>query len=186
MMAGGEGRIANVASQVAVRAGGSGTPQSASKHAVVGLTASKVFFYAGDGIWCNAVAPGSVITNIGETAQPLSAWARELLESPMAAITSRRPRRNSRHRCAGSSAATRSTSPHGLVLRRRMFDRLTSSAPMPSKDTTTNTPTGARRSISLTRSPRRDLSCLRTSVTERHQDIGDETGGVGVTLLGPN
>ena len=37
---------------------------TASKHAVNGFTKSVAVFYRGDGVRCNAVAPGPVITNI--------------------------------------------------------------------------------------------------------------------------
>lgn len=85
----GRGRIVNVASEAGVRAGSSGTTYTASKHAVIGLTKSTAYFYGNKGIRCNAVAPGAVKTNIGETAQPKSQWAREHLEPAMKTIPTR-------------------------------------------------------------------------------------------------
>lgn len=44
-----------------------GTAYTASKHAVMGITKSTAYMYAKEGIRCNAIAPGSVETNIGAT-----------------------------------------------------------------------------------------------------------------------
>lgn len=64
MLAQGAGSIVNVASEAALRGSAAGVAYTASKHAVVGITKSTAFMYAGRGIRCNAVAPGPVITNI--------------------------------------------------------------------------------------------------------------------------
>ncbi len=64
MLAAGSGSIVNVASEAALRPSASGVAYTASKHAVVGLTKSVAFFYGPQGIRCNSVAPGAVITNI--------------------------------------------------------------------------------------------------------------------------
>lgn len=64
MLAAGRGSIVNVASEAALRGSAAGVAYTASKHAVVGLTKSSAFMYAGKGIRVNAVAPGPVLTNI--------------------------------------------------------------------------------------------------------------------------
>jgi NAD(P)-dependent dehydrogenase (short-subunit alcohol dehydrogenase family) len=58
------GAIVNVASEAALRGSAAGLAYTASKHAVVGITRSTAFMYAGRGIRVNAVAPGPVATNI--------------------------------------------------------------------------------------------------------------------------
>jgi NAD(P)-dependent dehydrogenase (short-subunit alcohol dehydrogenase family) len=65
MLAAGRGSIVNVASEAALRGSAAGVAYTASKHAVVGITKSTAFMYAGEGIRVNAVAPGPVLTNIG-------------------------------------------------------------------------------------------------------------------------
>ena len=64
MLAAGRGSIVNVASEAALRGSAAGLAYTASKHAVVGMTKSSAFMYAGKGIRVNAVAPGPVATNI--------------------------------------------------------------------------------------------------------------------------
>lgn len=64
MLQAGSGAIVNVSSVAGTRASASGTAYSASKHALNGLTKSVAFFYGTQGIRCNAVAPGAVMTNI--------------------------------------------------------------------------------------------------------------------------
>ncbi|WP_313491727.1 SDR family oxidoreductase, partial [Exiguobacterium sp.] len=49
-----------------------GAAYTASKHAVIGLTKNTAFFYAGDGIRCNGIAPGAVETNIGQSMSNLN------------------------------------------------------------------------------------------------------------------
>ena len=64
MVAAGKGAIVNVSSEASLRASASGVAYTASKHAVNGLTKSTALFYKGNGVRCNAVAPGAVATNI--------------------------------------------------------------------------------------------------------------------------
>ncbi|HEX6500695.1 MAG TPA: SDR family NAD(P)-dependent oxidoreductase [Micromonosporaceae bacterium] len=64
MIEAGRGAIVNVVSEAALRGSSAGVAYTASKHAVVGITRSTAFFYAGNGIRTNAVAPGPVATNI--------------------------------------------------------------------------------------------------------------------------
>ena len=64
MMAAGKGSIVNVASEASLRGSTSGTAYTTSKHALIGLTRSTSVFYADQGIRCNAVCPGAVMTNI--------------------------------------------------------------------------------------------------------------------------
>ncbi|AYF98056.1 SDR family NAD(P)-dependent oxidoreductase [Protaetiibacter intestinalis] len=64
MLEAGGGSIVNVASEAALRGSAAGLAYTTSKHAVVGLTRSSAFMYAGKGIRVNAVAPGAVATNI--------------------------------------------------------------------------------------------------------------------------
>lgn len=64
MLAAGSGSIVNVSSEAALRPSASGVAYTSSKHALVGLTKSVAFFYGPQGIRCNSVAPGAVMTNI--------------------------------------------------------------------------------------------------------------------------
>lgn len=64
MLASGGGAIVNVASEAALRGSAAGLAYTTSKHAVVGLTRSSAFMYAGKNIRVNAVAPGPVATSI--------------------------------------------------------------------------------------------------------------------------
>lgn len=64
MIAAGHGSIVNVSSEASFRASAAGVAYTASKHAVNGFTRSVAVFYRGNGIRCNAVAPGAVMTNI--------------------------------------------------------------------------------------------------------------------------
>lgn len=63
----GGGTIVNLTSMAGLGGGKAGAAYTASKHAVVGLTKNAGFTYAKSGIRCNAIAPGSVETSIGET-----------------------------------------------------------------------------------------------------------------------
>ena len=67
MLAAQSGSVVNIASEAALRGSAAGLAYTASKHAVVGMTKSSAFMYAGEGIRFNAVAPGPVATNIGAT-----------------------------------------------------------------------------------------------------------------------
>lgn len=63
----GGGVIVNIASAGGLLGSRAGAAYTASKHAVVGLTKNVGFQYAKLGIRCNAIAPGAVNTNIGNT-----------------------------------------------------------------------------------------------------------------------
>ncbi|MFC0330533.1 SDR family oxidoreductase [Paenibacillus sepulcri] len=65
----GKGVIVNTASIGGLFGSRAGLAYTASKHGVVGLTKNVGFQYAKAGIRCNAIAPGSVATNIGTTMQ---------------------------------------------------------------------------------------------------------------------
>lgn len=64
MIEAGGGSIVNVSSEASIRGGVAGLAYTASKHAVNGLTRSVATCYRGQGIRCNAVAPGGVRTNV--------------------------------------------------------------------------------------------------------------------------
>ncbi|WP_329203275.1 SDR family NAD(P)-dependent oxidoreductase [Streptomyces sp. NBC_01435] len=64
MLAAGGGRIVNVVSEAALRGSAAGAAYTTSKHALVGLTRSSAYQYAGTGVQVNAVAPGAVATGI--------------------------------------------------------------------------------------------------------------------------
>ncbi len=61
------GVIVNIASVGGLVGSRAGATYTASKHALVGLTRNVGFQYVVHGIRCNAIAPGSVRTNIGNT-----------------------------------------------------------------------------------------------------------------------
>ncbi|EUJ21886.1 SDR family oxidoreductase [Listeria aquatica] len=63
----GGGVIVNIASAGGLYGSRAGAAYTASKHAVVGLTKNVGFQYATKNIRCNAIAPGAVNTNIGNT-----------------------------------------------------------------------------------------------------------------------
>lgn len=75
MVGAGGGTIVNVSSAAGNRGGAAGTAYTTSKHALNGMTRSVSALYRGKGIRCNAVMPGGVETNIGETAAPASDYA---------------------------------------------------------------------------------------------------------------
>ncbi|MFI6088346.1 SDR family NAD(P)-dependent oxidoreductase [Streptomyces sp. NPDC051218] len=64
MLAAGGGRIVNIVSEAALRGSAAGAAYTTSKHALVGLTVSSAYQYAGTGVQVNAVAPGAVATGI--------------------------------------------------------------------------------------------------------------------------
>lgn len=64
MIGAGRGSIVNVASEAALRGSAAGAAYTASKHAVVGYTASVAFFHGPQGVRANTVAPGPTITGI--------------------------------------------------------------------------------------------------------------------------
>lgn len=61
------GAIINIASVGGLFGARAGVAYTASKHAVVGITKNTAFMYAREGIRCNAIAPGAIETNIGES-----------------------------------------------------------------------------------------------------------------------
>lgn len=63
----GSGVIVNIASLGGLMGSRAGAAYTASKHAVIGLTKNTGYMYAKSGIRCNAIAPGAVNTNIGDT-----------------------------------------------------------------------------------------------------------------------
>ncbi len=66
-LAKGSGSIVNIASIGGLYGARAGAAYTASKHALIGLTKNTGFIYAKAGIRCNAIAPGAVATNIGDT-----------------------------------------------------------------------------------------------------------------------
>lgn len=61
--------------------------QTASKHAVVGLTKNTGFQYAKEGIRCNAIAPGAIKTNINATMNDINERSAAICKSGMNTIT---------------------------------------------------------------------------------------------------
>jgi len=61
----GKGNIINIVSLGGLFGSRAGAAYTAAKHAAVGFTKNVGFQYAGQGIRCNGIAPGSVVTNIG-------------------------------------------------------------------------------------------------------------------------
>ena len=80
MLAAGRGSIVNIASEAALRGSVSGIAYTASKHAVVGMTRHTAVMYGPSGIRTNAVAPGSVRTNIESDFSASSELVRNRLE----------------------------------------------------------------------------------------------------------
>lgn len=58
------GSIINISSMAGIGGGPSGVAYAASKHALVGLTLNTAWIYAKQGIRCNAICPGGVLTKI--------------------------------------------------------------------------------------------------------------------------
>jgi len=67
MRAAGYGRIVNIASAHGLRASPEKAAYVAAKHGVVGLTKTVALELAGQGVTCNAVCPGFVLTPLVET-----------------------------------------------------------------------------------------------------------------------
>lgn len=63
----GGGVIINTASIAGIKGGAAGVAYTASKHALVGMTRNTGFMYAQKNIRCNAICPGAVMTEIGNT-----------------------------------------------------------------------------------------------------------------------
>ena len=66
-LAKGSGCIINIASIGGLQGARAGAAYTASKHALIGLTKNTGYLYAKTGIRCNAIAPGAINTNIGDT-----------------------------------------------------------------------------------------------------------------------
>ncbi len=64
LVAGGAGRIVNVASTEALTAGRLTGPYTVSKHAIVGLTRSLAVDYGRVGVTANCVCPGAILTGM--------------------------------------------------------------------------------------------------------------------------
>lgn len=64
MLKSGGGAILNTCSAAATNGGRGGAAYTASKHALAGLTKSVAWYYGGQGIRCNALAPGAVQTKM--------------------------------------------------------------------------------------------------------------------------
>jgi len=64
MIAKRSGAIINTASPAGLRGAAGGLAYTSSKHAMVGFTKHIAWFYASDGIRCNAVCPGATATGI--------------------------------------------------------------------------------------------------------------------------
>lgn len=62
-----KGNIINISSVGGLSGGRGGAAYVATKHGLVGLTKNTAFIYADQGIRCNAVCPGSIPTDIGNT-----------------------------------------------------------------------------------------------------------------------
>lgn len=61
------GVIINISSIGGINGARAGAAYTASKHALIGLTKNTGYIYSKSGIRCNAIAPGAVKTNIGDT-----------------------------------------------------------------------------------------------------------------------
>lgn len=68
----GHGTIVNNISAGGLFGARAGAAYTASKHAVVGLTKNTGFMYANNGIRCNGIAPGAVMTNIASSMTNIS------------------------------------------------------------------------------------------------------------------
>lgn len=66
----GSGVILNTCSAAALTGGRAGAVYTASKHALLGFTRSTAWFYGGQGIRCNAIAPGAIETKMHFRAPP--------------------------------------------------------------------------------------------------------------------
>jgi NAD(P)-dependent dehydrogenase (short-subunit alcohol dehydrogenase family) len=67
MVAQGSGSIVNVASAAGLGGGAAGVAYTAAKHGLVGITRNIAWMYAKSGVRCNALCPGSTVSNIAES-----------------------------------------------------------------------------------------------------------------------
>lgn len=67
MLEQGSGNIINVSSVGGLNGGRGGAAYVSTKHGLIGLTKNTAFVYADKGIRCNAICPGSVPTEIGNS-----------------------------------------------------------------------------------------------------------------------
>lgn len=84
----GFGNIINIASAGGLNGGRAGAAYTASKHAVIGLTKNTAFMYAKKGIRCNAIAPGTIITNISQSMTDINKFGQETTGVGMALVPS--------------------------------------------------------------------------------------------------
>jgi NAD(P)-dependent dehydrogenase (short-subunit alcohol dehydrogenase family) len=70
MIAQGGGSIVNTASAAGMHGGAAGVVYTTSKHASVGLTRNTAWYYAKQGVRCNAIIAGGVETNIMASVDP--------------------------------------------------------------------------------------------------------------------
>ncbi|MDH4199093.1 MAG: SDR family oxidoreductase [Spirochaetia bacterium] len=61
------GSIINTVSTAGLHGGAAGVAYTTSKHGLIGLTRNTAWFYAKEGIRCNAICPGGTATNIADT-----------------------------------------------------------------------------------------------------------------------
>jgi NAD(P)-dependent dehydrogenase (short-subunit alcohol dehydrogenase family) len=80
----GSGSIVNIASIGGLYGKFAGSIYTASKHAVIGFTKSTGYMYANNGIRCNAIAPGGVMTNIQSSMTNINEFGSARTELSMA------------------------------------------------------------------------------------------------------
>lgn len=78
------GVIINVSSIGGICGSRAGAAYTASKHAVMGLTKNTGYMYATKGIRCNAIAPGGVETNIGDSIGQINEFGMGRIQGGMA------------------------------------------------------------------------------------------------------
>lgn len=71
------GVIINIASTCGLLGSRAGAAYTASKHALIGFTKNVGFQYADYGIRCNAIAPGQIESEIGESLYPADSFGAE-------------------------------------------------------------------------------------------------------------
>lgn len=87
-----KGAIVNVCSVAAVRGAAAGAAYTSSKHALLGLSRNTAWMYHRDGVRCNVVVPGGILTNImgnsggGARGEHLDPVGRAILQGPQSVI----------------------------------------------------------------------------------------------------